>query len=274
MLCNLAELMAISQSEGHGLAAFNVYGYEDAKAVLNAAERLGHPVALMVNKAAVAHMGVELLGIILLALAQKASVPVGVHLDHATDLSTIKAAVDAGFTSVMFDGSQLPYEKNVKLTRQVVAMAAKKNVSVEAEIGAVGYSDPSISFNPRFTSPEEANRFYLDTGVDALAVAVGTIHRMESQGVNLQFELLKEIHEAVDVPLVIHGATGVEDADLKRLVNNGAVKINLGTVLRMAFGNTLRKQLEEDPQAFDRILLYRKCMDEVEKKAEEKMCAV
>lgn len=274
MLCNLAELIAIAESQGHGLAAFNVYGFEDAKAVIEAAERVGHPVSLMANKAAVSHMGVEILGGILLALAKAAPIPVGVHLDHATELSTIKAAIDAGFTSVMFDGSQLSYEKNVKLTRQVALMARKKDVSVEAEIGAVGYSDPSILFHSRFTSPEEAKRFYLDTRVDALAIAVGTVHRMESQGVDLQFDLLKEIHKGVDAPLVIHGATGVEDKDLKRLVESGAVKINLGTVLRMAFGNTLRKQFIENPQVFDRIPLYRECMEAVSKKAEEKMRAV
>lgn len=271
MLCNLRELIAMAEAQGHGLAAFNVYGYEDGKAVINAAERLNRPVVLMTNKDAVHHMGVRMLAKILCTLAKEAAVPVGVHLDHATELPVIRAAIGEGFSSVMFDGSQLCYEQNTKLTKEVVHMAHEKGVSVEAEIGAVGYSDCSIKFQARYTEPEEARRFSEETGVDALAVAIGTVHRMEIQEANIQFDLLRKIHAEVNTPLVIHGSTGVADSDLTKLIQYGATKINLGTTLRMAFGNTLRRQMEENPNEFDRVKMFGPCMKAVEEKACEKM---
>ncbi len=271
VLYNLKEIIEMADKENRGIAAFNVFGFEDAKAVVLAAEKLNRPVALMANKDAIAHMGARMIGLIMREVAERAKVPVCVHLDHATQVEVIEEAIEAGFTSVMFDGSQLPFDENVRITRQVVAMARPKNISVEAEIGAVGYSDKTIAFKARYTEPEEAKVFSDATRVDALAVAVGTVHRMEAQGVSLQFNRLRQIAELVKVPLVIHGSTGVEDKDLTRLVENGARKINLGTTLRMTFGNTLRKQFEEDPHVFDRIVLFKKCMDAVQEKAEEKI---
>ena len=171
----------------------------------------------------------------------------------------------------MFDGSQLPFDENVERTRHVVEMAHAMDISVEAEIGAVGYSDPDIRFNARFTEPQEAKRFAQLTGVDALAVAVGTVHRMEMQKAELQFDRLQEIAKQVDIPLVIHGSTGVADEDLAKLVRFGARKINIGTALRMEFGQTLRRQFADDPKEFDRIKLFGPCMEAVKDKAVQKM---
>ena len=274
MLVNLKEVIGMADRENRGVAAFNVFGCEDAKAVVLAAEETGRPVALMANKDAVAHMGVKMIGMIMREVAQEAKVPVCVHLDHATQLEVIEGAIKAGYTSVMFDGSQLPFEENVRLTRQVVAMAGPENVSVEAEIGAVGYSDKTIPFCARYTEPEEAKSFYDATGVDALAVAVGTVHRMEQQSACLQFDRLQRIAQMAKVPLVIHGSTGVADEDLTRLVQNGARKINLGTTLRMTFGAALRRQFEEDAHVFDRIQLYKRCMEDVRCKAKEKLLLI
>ncbi len=271
MLVNLKEVIAMADRENRGVAAFNVFGFEDAKAVVWAAEEVRRPVIIMANKDAVNHMGVELIGEIMRYVGNEALVPVAVHLDHATDLEIIRAAVNCGYTSVMFDGSQLTFEENVEKTKQVVAMAHEKGVSVEAEIGAVGYSDPSIAFKARFTEPQEARRFAELTGVDALAVAIGTVHRMELQHAQLQFERLREIAQQVEVPLVIHGSTGVTDQDLTKLVQYGARKINIGTALRMEFGQTLKHQFEENPKAFDRIKLFGPCMEAVKEKAVQKM---
>lgn len=270
MRCDLKKAMELAQAMGHGLPAFNVFGYEDAKAVIRAAEANGCPVVLMTNKVSVEHMGIPILAGILLRLADSARVPVCVHLDHSTDLDHIREAVAWGYTSVMLDGSQLPYEENVRITREAVTIARPGQVSVEAEIGSVGYSDNSAA-QSRFTDPEEAAAFVKETQVDALAVAVGTVHRMEHQGVDLQFGLLKEIHSRVPVPLVIHGSTGVTDRDLKELVRCGACKINMGTVLRITFGKALREQMEADAHVYDRIALFRHCMDAVEQKAAEKI---
>lgn len=268
MLCGLKEILALTQKGRSAVAAFNVYGFEDAHGVVQAASRLGRPVILMANRDAVGHMGADLICHILRREAQAATVPVCVHLDHAMEPAEIRQGIAAGFSSVMMDASARPYEENVALTRSV-AEVAHPLVGVEGEIGQVGYSD--LGTPSTFTAPEEAARFAADTGVDALAVAVGTVHRMQSQEACLQFELLEAIAQAVEVPLVIHGASGVADEDLRRLVAGGAQKINLGTALRMAFGHTLRRQLEEDPAAFDRIKLFPKCMKAVEETAAEKI---
>lgn len=271
MLCDLNTILKIADSRHYAAAAFNIFGYEDARAVVDAAEALQKPVILMTNKDAVAHMPYAVLSGICTYIAEHAGVPVCLHLDHCGTVEGCLEAMAAGYTSVMFDGSQLPFAENVALTRQVVEAAHAQGVSVEAEIGAVGYSDPSIPFNPKFTEPDQAADFAAQTGVDALAVAVGTVHRMEVQAADLQFGLLERIHQAVPTPLVIHGSTGVTDEDLVKLADYGARKINLGTVLRMEFGRTLRAQFEADPKAFDRIKLFGPCMAAVQKKAEEKL---
>jgi len=271
MLYNLKEILQLSQKGKNAVAAFNVFGYEDAYAVVQAAEKLNKPVILMANRDAIAHMGAQIIGSIILQLAEKSTVPVCVHLDHSLTVEAVGDAIEAGFTSVMIDASQLPFEENVAVTRQVVEMARPKNVSVEAEIGSVGYSDSNMRTNAVFTDPEQAKQFAQVTGADAVAVAVGTVHRMVTQGVNLQFDRLDQISGLLEVPIVIHGSTGVSDDDLSRLVRHGAQKINLGTTLRMAFGNTLRKQVEENPKEFDRIRLFSKCMEAVQEKAEEKI---
>ena len=271
MLYNLKDIIQIGSEKGYAIAAFNIFGYEDAVAVVEAAEELDRPVILMANRDAIEHMSVDIISDIMIKLAKKAQVPVCVHLDHAIHVEAIKDAIDAGFTSVMFDGSQLPFEENVAITKEVVAMAHAKNISVEAEIGAVGYSDPKIDFSPMYTEPEQAKEFAELTEVDALAVAVGTVHRMVTQNACLQFDRLKKIKEMVSTPLVIHGSTGVADEDLVKLVKCGVRKINLGTTLRLAFGNTLREQFKQDPKEFDRIKLFKKCMVVVKETAKEKI---
>lgn len=271
MLVNLSEMLDKAAKSDYAVAGFNVYGYEDAKAVINAAEELKCPVILMTNKDAVEHMPVELLGQLLCKMAQESSTQVCVHLDHSNSLSMIERAVNSGFTSVMFDGSQLPLADNILRTKEVVNLAKKHNVSVEAEIGSVGYSDPSITARAEYTDPDEAKQFELETGVSALAVAVGTVHRMTTQGAKLDFDLLNRIQEKVEAPLVIHGSSGIADEDLKRLVKSRVAKVNLGTSLRMAFGNNLRQEILDKPNEFDRIKLFKKPMAKVQEEAKKKL---
>lgn len=270
MLANLREVLNQVKNKNRAVAGFNVFGYEDASAVIKAAEALNAPVILMTNKVAAAHMPIEYYGVLFLAMAKDAKVPVCIHLDHATDIELIKRAIDSGFTSVMYDGSQLPLEENIKNTKEVIALAHAKNVSVEAEIGAVGYSGVE-GYKEAYTEPEEAKYFADATGVDALAVAVGTLHRMQKQEANLQFHRLEAIQSLTDVPLVIHGSTGIKDEDLKKLITYNVGKVNIGTALRMAFGNTLREEMEKNPKEFDRIALFKKPMEKVEEEAKNKI---
>lgn len=272
MLANLNTIF--DQSPDHAVAAFNVFGYEDATAVIAAAEELNEPVIIMANRDAVAHMPMHILGRMMVQLADAAKVAVCVHLDHSLCFNSIKQAIDAGFSSVMFDGSQLPMAENIALTRQVVEYAHLLGISVEGEIGSVGYSDPSIKAKTIFTEPDDAVNFAATTDVDCLAISVGTVHRMEQQEANLQFDRLKEIKDSVSVPLVIHGSTGVADSDLTKLSRSGAMKINIGTSLRMTFGRTMRQVMDENPSEYDRIKLFQAPMKAVQEMAKTKMLAL
>lgn len=271
MLANLNVVLEGVAKSDFAIPGFNVFGYEDAVAVVRAAEELNTPVILMTNKVAVSHMPIDLLAKILRSVAESAKVPVCVHLDHATDFETIAKAIKAGYTSVMFDGSQLPFEENIEKTREVVRLAHACNVTVEAEIGAVGYSDPALNVNARYTEPEEAKTFAEKTGVDALAVAIGTLHRMETQGAEIQYDRLDAIEKLTDTPLVIHGSTGIKDEDLRKIAKYSVAKVNIGTALRMVFGNTMREEMTNNPKEFDRINLFQKPMVEVQKEAKKKM---
>ena len=249
-------------SSEKAVGAFNVFGYEDAVAVVEAAESLDEPVALMANKPALEHMPVEVLGAILTNIANRATVPVVVHLDHSTDYAMTLRAILRGFTSVMFDGSQLSFEENVIRTRDVKRAAHACGVSVEAEIGSVGYADGTVA-QANYTAPELAVEFEREVEPDALAIAVGTVHRMTTQTVKPDFELMDRIVARMHTPVVIHGSSGLADDDLQRLVQHGAKKINIGTALRLAFGNSLRDEMARRPEEFDRIKLFGPCMKAV-----------
>jgi len=271
MLVGLNDILNKAKENKCAIAGFNVFGYEDAASVVSAAESLNVPVILMTNSDAVKHMPISILGGILRKLAKESIVDVCVHLDHGKSFDEIMEALRAGYSSVMYDGSQLPLEDNIRETKKVVDIAKYFGVSVEGEIGSVGYSDPAIEAKARYTKPEEAKRFVEETGVDAVAVAIGTLHRMEAQEASIQFDLLKEIESLVDIPLVLHGSTGVKNGDLESLSQTGISKVNIGTALRMAFGHTMRQEFDLYPLEFDRLKLFKQPMVEVEKIAIKKM---
>ncbi len=271
MLVNLNEITKRFVNLPGAVAAFNVFGYEDAISVVQAAEQLNEPVILATNKIALEHMPVELLGSMLCKIAEKASVPVCVHLDHGKDLHTAIKAILSGYTSVMYDGSQLSLEDNIRTTKEIVKFAHAIGIPVEAEIGSVGYSDPSLNMKAFYTEPEEAKIFAEETEVDALAVAVGSLHRMEQQSAVIQFDRLEKIQSRVRTPLVIHGSTGITDRDLTRLASYNVVKINIGTAIRMAFGQALRAEMNRRPEEFDRIKLFQAPMLNVQEEVKRKM---
>src|SRR5690625_13123 len=257
--------------KSYAVPAFNVFGYEDAKAVIDAAEELEAPVILATNKVAISHMPMPILGNMLSKLAENATVPVVVHLDHGSDYDTVVSALKSGYSSVMYDGSQLPLEENIQTTKEIVKVSHAFGIPVEAEIGSVGYTDPNMGMKATLTDPAEAEEFAERTGVDALAVAVGTLHRMEEQTANLRFDLIEEIEKLVHVPLVMHGSTGIPDDDLEKITQTKFGKVNIGTAIRMAFGNTLRTKMEEQPHEFDRIALFKDPMTMVKEVAMDKI---
>ncbi len=271
MLVDLNHVLKHTIKANFAVPAFNVFGYEDAKAVIDGAEELNAPVILATNKVAIAHMPIQILGELLTGLAENAKVPVVVHLDHGGDFDTVAQALKAGYSSVMYDGSQLSFEENIRTTKEIVKMSHSFGVPVEAEIGSVGYTDPRLGIKGALTDPIEAKEFADQTNVDALAVAVGTVHRMEQQAAQIQFDLIDQIQSLVNVPLVMHGSTGITDEDLGKIVETNFGKVNIGTALRMAFGNTLRKNIEKDPNIYDRIELFQDSMEAVKEEAKKKI---
>lgn len=263
MLVNMKDMVKEAAKSNCAIPGFNVFGYEDAKMVIEAAEELNAPVILMTNKDAVEHMSVKYYAALFRAMAEDAKVPVCIHLDHAKNLEIIEEAIKAGYTSVMYDGSQLPIEENISYTKKAVEMVREYNVSVEAEIGSVGYSDPNIKAVATYTEPDEAKDFAQKTGVDALAIAVGTLHRMQVQAAEIQYDRLNKIEELTEVPLVIHGSTGLKDEDLEKLAKYHVGKVNIGTALRMVFGNTMREEMNKQPEEFDRIKFFKEPMKAV-----------
>ena len=244
-------LLDPARAEGRGVGAFNVIQIEHAEAFVAAATEVGAGVVLQISQnAARWHGGLEPVAAASLAIARAAEVPVVVHLDHAEDRDLVTEAIELGFTSVMYDGSALDYEDNVAATAEVVAQARAVGVFVEAELGKVGGKDGVHAPGVR-TDRAEAVEFVDATGVDALAVAVGSSHAMTDRTASLDFARIAELRAAVPVPLVLHGSSGVPDADLTRAVETGMTKINVSTHLNNTLTTALRAYLDENPTVVD-----------------------
>ncbi|HAK45764.1 MAG TPA: fructose-bisphosphate aldolase [Spirochaeta sp.] len=270
MLVNMSEYVAEASRTERIVPGFNVFGYEDAYAVIRAAERFGAPVILMSNSDAVEHMEISSSVALYKSLAESTEIPVCIHLDHAKTLELIQKAIKAGYTSVMYDGSALPLEENIGNTVRVLDLAAKFNVSVEAELGSIPYTDRNAEIESILTTPAEAGEFIKRAPVDALAVAVGSLHRMQAQTARLDFNRISAIESRVDVPLVIHGFTGVVDEDVEKLLPTKVGKVNIGTALRLAFGKAMKAEIASNPDEYDRVKLFKKPMDAVQAVAENK----
>ena len=248
---DMAGIVGPARAAGRGVGAFNIIGIEHAEAVIAGAEAAGAPVVLAISQNCVAYHGaLEPIARAALAAAAAAAVPVAVHLDHATEEGLVRDAVAVGLGSVMYDASAAPYDQNVRATADVVRWCHERGVWVEAELGEIGGKDGVHAAGAR-TRPAEAARYIAATGVDALAVAVGSSHAMLTRDAVLDAGLIAEIHRAVAVPLVLHGSSGVPDAGLAAAVAAGMTKINVATQLNKAFTGAVRACLAADPALVD-----------------------
>ncbi|MFE2722244.1 ketose-bisphosphate aldolase [Kitasatospora sp. NPDC059327] len=250
-LTSTADIVGPAYTAAHGVGAFNVVQIEHAEAIVTGAERAGRPVILQISENTARYHGA--LGPIALAsltLARTASVPVGVHLDHAESPELVHEAVRLGFTSVMFDASKLPYEANVAATRQVTEHCHRAGVWVEAELGEIGGKDGAHAPGVR-TDPAEADAFVAATAVDALAVAVGSSHAMATRDAALDLDLIARLRAGLGVPLVLHGSSGVSDADLAKAVAAGMTKVNISTHLNRLFTLAVCEHLRAAPDTTD-----------------------
>ncbi|MEZ0072059.1 ketose-bisphosphate aldolase [Planotetraspora sp. GP83] len=241
----------ITRNAPAGVGAFNVILLEHAEAIVSGAEAAGAPVVLQISENAVRYHGaLAPIAAASLAVAQAAAVPVAVHLDHATDRALVEEAVRLGLGSVMFDASALDDAANVAATADVAAWCHERGVWVEAELGEIGGKDGVHAPGVR-TRPHEAAGYVTRTGVDALAVAVGSSHAMTTRDAALDLALIAEIHAAVPVPLVLHGSSGVPDETIRAAVRHGMKKINIATHLNKAFTDAVRDYLAVNPSAVD-----------------------
>lgn len=238
---------------GYAVAGLVVLGWEDAKAYVEAAEETGLPVILQAGPGCRKHTPVPILGKMFRHLAERATVPVVCHVDHARTADECAEGIEHGFSSVMIDGSMLPIAENIALTRRVVEISRRHGVSVEGEIGVVGYSGGARS---SATSPDEAEAFERETGADALAISVGNLHLQTAKQAAIDMAALRAIETVTTIPLVLHGGSGIP-SDIRRALASGSKvkKFNIGTELRMAFGAGLRSILAGQPDEYDRIKL-------------------
>lgn len=246
------ELLLDAQKNGYAVGAFNVENMEMGQAIVMAAEELNAPVILQTTPSTIRYASVEMYHAIVDTLAKKASVPVVMHLDHGDSYALAVAALGAGYTSVMIDGSHESFENNIALTKSVVEQAHTQSVPVEAELGKVGGKEDDLDGGSGgYTDPAEAREFAERTGISSLAVAIGTAHGIYSGTPVLDVERLREIRKVVSIPLVLHGASGLLDKDIIECVKAGICKVNFATELRIAFSNGIKRVLTETPDVFD-----------------------
>ncbi|MEM9248939.1 MAG: class II fructose-bisphosphate aldolase [Pseudomonadota bacterium] len=254
-LATLAEVLAPARREGYAVAGLVCLGWEDMRAYARAAEAEGLPVILQAGPSCRAHTPLPVLGTMFRTLAESVSVPVVAHLDHGYTHEECRMALESGFTSLMYDGSKKPLQQNIDETAAIAEMAHDAGISCEGEIGFVGYADGASSEG---TDPAEAAEFARQSGVDAMAISVGNVHLQQNREGGLDEARIAAIEAATDVPLVIHGGSGVPLAQRETLARTTAIcKMNIGTELRMAFGTHLRAALDADPARFDRVQILR-----------------
>ena len=264
-LATLSDVLKPALKHGYAVGGLVALGWEDMCAYVAAAEAENAPVILQAGPSCREHTPLPILGKMFRHLAEAASVPVVAHLDHGYTFEDCKMALDSGFTSLMFDGSRKPLQQNIDETAAIAEMAHAAGISCEGEIGFVGYSGGEGSNG---TDPDEAAKFARESGVDAMAISVGNVHLQQDKEGGLDEGRIRAIDAVTDLPLVIHGGSGVPLEQRVRLARETSIcKFNIGTELRMAFGTALREAINADPERFDRVTIMKETLDPVEEAA-------
>ena len=268
MLYNMKELLAPTLEHHFAIPAFNTSNNMTLTAAVEVAEELNAPVIIEIHPSELAFVKDSFVSAVL-AEAHSASVPVCIHLDHGANMDEIVKAISLGFTSVMIDGSHLPFEENVAQTKAVVQIAHAANVSVEAELGTIGTMEGNQII---YTDPADAKRFVEETGVDTLAIAIGTRHGLYPKGLvpKIELELLAEIRKAVSVPLVLHGGSNNPDDEIEQACLTGVSKLNISSDIKSAFYKKCRQVLE-DESLLEPNVIYPPCIEEMKKVMRQKM---
>ncbi len=253
-LVNMKEMLIKARKEHYAVGQFNINNLEWTQAILDEAQALNAPVILGVSEGAGKYMGgwtVVSAMVKAYIEAKNITVPVALHLDHGTSFEVCKAAIDAGFTSVMIDASHYPFEENIEMTKKVVEYAHARGVSVEAELGKVGGQEDNIVAESMYADPEECKILVEKTGIDCLAPALGSVHGPYHGEPKLGFKEMAYINELLNMPLVLHGGSGIPDEQLRKAIDRGTAKINVNTESQQAWTAIVRKVLSEDSKVYD-----------------------
>ena len=266
------EMLKKAQAGHYAVGAFNVENMEMVMAVIKAAEEMNSPVIMQTTPSTVKYAGLDYYLAMVRTAAERASVPVAIHLDHGSSFELAMQAMHAGYTSVMIDGSKLDFEDNIKETKRVADVAAALNIPCEAELGMVGGKEDDLEAEADTnTDPQEAKEFVERTGVTSLAVAIGTAHGFYVGTPVLDKERLSEIREVVDIPLVLHGASGLSDEDVSDCVKRGICKVNFATELRAAYSKAVKETFAENENTIDPKAYGKKAIQAVKELVEARM---
>ncbi len=253
-LVPVSKLLFQADRGGYAVGAFNANNMEIVQAIIRAAELERSPVIMQASQGAINYAGLEFISGMVKIAAESSSVPVALHLDHGTDFVQVVKCIRSGFSSVMYDGSKLPLEENIAMTKKVLEIARPIEVSVEAELGKIGGTEDDIHVSEKeamYTDPEEARYFVEQTGVESLAIAIGTAHGQYKGEPQLDFDRLAQIKSVVKIPIVLHGSSGVPDESLRKAIKLGVCKVNIDTNIREALVWTMRKVMAENPAEID-----------------------
>ena len=250
-LVSSKEILKSAQKGGYAVGAFNAENMEMIMAIVEAAAEMNAPVIIQTTPSTVKYAGLDVYFANARAVAERASIPVALHLDHGNSFGLAMSALHNGYTSVMIDGSHESFEDNIALTRSVVKVAECMGIPVEGELGTVGGKEDDLEAAAGCTLPEEAAEFVERTGVSSLAVAIGTAHGVYKNTPRLDVDRLSEIRDVVSVPLVLHGASGLSDESIRECVRRGICKVNFATELRIAYTEGIKEVLDEDSEVFD-----------------------
>ena len=254
MLVNMNQMLKKAKEEHYAVPHFNINNLEWTKFILEECNELNVPVILGVSEGAVKYMGSYLVVADLVKALVKSlniKIPVCLHLDHGSSLESCISAIDAGFSSVMIDGSRLPLEENIKITKEVVSYAHERGISVEAEVGHIGTTEDNMTKEETNATLEDCQILYENTDIDALAAALGSVHGFYKKEANLDFETMELINKSLPVPLVLHGGTGISDDKIRMAISKGISKININTELQSVWSKAVRKYLLENEDVYD-----------------------
>lgn len=274
MLVNSKQILNKARQGGYVIGQFNVSSIQAINAIFAAAIKLKSPVIIATSEKEALHFGVESMAAVIKSLSAKTKIPLILHLDHGKDLNLIRRALRAGYTSIHFDGSELPLVKNINLTKQVVSLARKHSASVEGEVGHIGaryYQSEKAELAQNLTDPNEAAEFVRKTGVCSLAIAIGTVHGAFKGKMKLDFPRLKLIAKRIKIPLVLHGASLLPNKAYRQLIKGGITKININTELRLALFNTIKKVIKDNPAEYVPYKIFDPAVLAIEKVVEEKI---